>query len=628
MPAGAVAVDAGDGDAALAPQSPARPSLMRKMSAKVFGDAAAGAAPPSPAPRPSLMRRMSKQVFGDADAADADAATPSPATPKPTMLRRMSSKLLGESPAAPPSEPDGGGAAAAARPSLVRRMSSKLFGESAQEPAPRENSFDDFDVPVAATLPPAGGAASPVSAGAKGSEAQRKSAALHTFLQLMGVTPDRAAAEGVKGAAAGVHARDRLQPQLRARPAVSFAAKQDGQLDDAERERALRETRRRILESTESFARAIEEREAEERRRRAKPDALEREATRWHTDGRQAVEVATGQGTAVVEFEVFTTTDLSKEKRAAPKKRALWKPGNSKAKKKDRKETRAAPFDLSTSVDRFHAMEQRLRERALFRATWNFLDDIEMEFAATLLLQSWARRAVLYSRQPPPRACRMSVTSLAKALVVAAKAEVRVVDGKKAYVVAPPPQAEFADVVIRRFGRQRATAAPAPPRLALPTSTSPAPPAEPAAAPAPVVDAPPPADDDAPSSPRAFVHGLAREALARLLLDAPDGVFKDRRSGFAFAQDYPLGPREAEGGDAPPFSLAESRQKMAADWVLMMHVAAARLPAPFSELTGLLGDAGWTAPNDAWQEVVRGLFSDEVLSVSQNKAGDIYEVWF
>ena len=133
---------------------------------------------------------------------------------------------------------------------------------------------------------------------------------------------------------------------------------------------------------------------------------------------------------------------------------------------------------------------------------------------------------------------------------------------------------------------------------------------------------------DAPSSPRAFVHGLAREALARLLLDAPDGVFKDRRSGFAFAQDYPLGPREAEGGDAPPFSLAESRQKMAADWVLMMHVAAARLPAPFSELTGLLGDAGWTAPNDAWQEVVRGLFSDEVLSVSQNKAGDIYEVWF
>ena len=233
---------------------------------------------------------------------------------------------------------------------------------------------------------------------------------------------------------------------------------------------------------------------------------------------------------------------------------------------------------------------------------------------------------MLYPRQPPQLACRMGVTSLAKALVVAAKAQVKIVNGKKAYVVAPPPHEEFDEMVLRRFGRRRASD-PKPPRLVLPT----APAVEVAAAPAEkapeVVDESPPAEDE-PSSPHAFVNSLAHEALSRLLRDAPDGVFKDKRSGFVFTKDYPLGPHESETGDVPPFSLAESRQKMATDWVLMMHVAVARLPAPFSELKGLLGDAGWTAPNDAWQEVVKGLFTDEVLSVSQNKAGDIYEVWF
>ena len=357
----------------------------------------------------------------------------------------------------------------------------------------------------------------------------------------MGVTPDRAAAEGVKGAAAGVHARDRLQPQLRARPAVSFAAKQDGQLDDAERERALRETRRRILESTERRARSRSARRrsgggarsptrSSARRRGGTPTAGRRSRSRRARARRSSSSRCSRRPTC--------------RRRSAPRRRSArcGSPGTPRRRRAARRRL-AAPFDLSTSVDRFHAMEQRLRERALFRATWNFLDDIEMEFAATLLLQSWARRVVLYSRQPPPRVPheRHLARQGARRRRQGRGPRRRREEGVRRRAAAPGRVRRRGDQALRPPARDGGSRAP---RLALPTSTSPAPPAkEPAAAPAPVVDAPPPADDDAPSSPRAFVHGLAREALARLLLDAPDGVFKDRRSGFAFARGLPAGPR-------------------------------------------------------------------------------------
>ena len=53
------------------------------------------------------------------------------------------------------------------------------------------------------------------------------------------------------------------------------------------------------------------------------------------------------------------------------------------------------------------------------------------------------------------------------------------------------------------------------------------------------------------------------------------------------------------------------------------RISIEKVDAAQRELLSMYSEA-----NDAWQEVVKGLFTDEVLSVSQNKAGDIYEVWF
>ena len=92
--------------------------------------------------------------------------------------------------------------------------------------------------------------------------------------------------------------------------------------------------------------------------------------------------------------------------------------------------------------------------------TWQFLDEAEAAFVAALLIQTWARREILYKHALPTYACRLHVTSLRAAVAVlktATKRRPPPIRARGATETERPPTADAAgeEAAQLRFGRYR-----------------------------------------------------------------------------------------------------------------------------------------------------------------------------
>jgi hypothetical protein len=504
-----------------------------------------------------------------------------------------------------------------------------------------------------------------------------KSTALLAFLELMGIhnPPPIAAAPGdhaagpattpvfdaieddgtpkviIKGASAGMLARAQAEEARRARTGEgtregpqSFAKQREEGMSNKQRRALIEEARQRILGMTINFATSVKEREEEEARRRAKREEATRKGVEWHEMSNDEYVIATGQGQrASIKVQVYTTTKPKdpRDRKLGTRDGRLSSQKKFALKKNKKKATAAEGFSFLDMLRTFGST--KAHHRAILASTWIFLEEAEREFAAALLIQSWARRCIIYTEGPPPYLCRLSVTSLADALAIASRAVVSTVNGKVVFEVAAPTVEELTEAAVGAF-RQNVDERDAEVEEAEESDDddddAPFVPPEPEAAPfsPPMTEVPTLKLEASPvASPRSLLEASVSGALKVLAGDAAH--FADERSGFAYSKNYQIGPcgtcnDDGAGGDEAPDPDedeepdADMLEKMSKDWLLMMHCAREKLPAPFNELEGLMRDAGWRRPAALWQRVVRDLYNSEVLTVSQKSDGDIFEIWF